>query len=152
MPCIWPLRESTHRQWPQRHQSSWCPTKEGKHQSPLGFIWTTASTYLNSLLLSLYLCQSSLWLLGYIYSLLYMSVPAWLTVPTSVTYKGLCPAFIEHYRKHHRKGMSISWYFVFDFKYRVSLCITGWPWTHRDLPASTSWVLGLKANSPMTNG
>ena len=24
-------------------------------------------------------------------------------------------------------------------------CRPGWPWTHRDLPASASWVLGLKA-------
>jgi hypothetical protein len=75
----------------------------------------------------------------------------------------LCKPKTLDYRKRNTevgtdapKGLQTSWlvHFFFGFRDRVSLCSPGCPGTHsvdqtglelRNLPASASWMLGLKA-------
>lgn len=50
--------------------------------------------------------------------------------------------FLNPFKQH---AASDLFYFILR---QVSLCSLGWPWPRRDLPASVSQVLGLKAVTP----
>jgi len=56
----------------------------------------------------------------------------------------MCPLFIEPQLKlHPSTPFGIGFLFLPLLSWN-SLFRRDWPWTHRDLPASASWVLGLK--------